>query len=216
MKHCLITGGGSKFGLVLTECFLLAGYTVHLVTSSDVSIQSPNLNIIKVDWNTLSLNDLKLITSTVPNLDLIFFNHNASSLSINNFKLAQIQSPKHWQQSYFVTSQFPFYLIHALYKKLNKQAKIGWMLSQLISHPEDQEIGFANYIGNKFTNACIMRAFAISDQGCFFGICPEFLLASDAAKDLEIANNIVSLVDNLTPDQLNGRIFSTDGDELIL
>ena len=172
MKNCFITGGGSKFGRKITEQLVQVGYHVYLLTGSQ-QVADPNITVIYVDWHELKLQDLRRIISNLPNLDLIFFNHNASALSKEKFNQNQMQSLKDWQQSYFVASQFPFYLIHSLTNKISTTTKIGWMLSELISNPVATQVGYADYIGNKFTNGCIMKSFAQSFPATFFGINPE-------------------------------------------
>ena len=76
MKQALITGGGSKFGQKITHELINAGYFVHLVTSNGESwANTPQVQIIPVDWKTLALSNIKSIVKNLPNLDLIFFNH---------------------------------------------------------------------------------------------------------------------------------------------
>jgi hypothetical protein len=144
---------------------------------------------------------------------MVFFNHNASALSQDKFKKSSMQNLQDWQQSYFVACQFPFYLVHALGNRITSETKIGWMLSELIANPLDNQVGYADYIGNKFTNACIMRSFALNFSACFFGIHP------DGGLDNQLDNksqDIVQLIDNKTSKELNGNIFSTQGEILEL
>jgi hypothetical protein len=205
MKNCLITGGGSKFGRKITEQLVQAGYHVYLLTGSQQATD-PNITVISVDWYKLNLEDLRRIILNLPNLDLIFFNHNASSLNQSKFNQNQIQSFKDWQQSYFVACQFPFYLIHLLKNKISNTTKIGWMLSELISNPVSTQIGFADYIGNKFTNGCIMKSFAQSFPSIFFGINPESVGNNhDVSKAIEI----VALIEHTA--DLNGKIYYPNG-----
>jgi len=205
MKNCLITGGGSKFGSKITEQLVQAGYHVYLLTGSQQATD-PNITVISVDWYKLNLEDLRRIILNLPNLDLIFFNHNASSLSQAKFNQNQIQSFKDWQQSYFVACQFPFYLIHLCKNKISNTTKIGWMLSELISNPVSTQIGFADYIGNKFTNGCIMKSFAQSFPSIFFGINPESIGNNhDVSKAVEIVELIEHTAD------LNGKIYYPNG-----
>ena len=212
MKNCLITGGGSKFGSLITNSFVNAGHQVYLITSSPNNyINIPNVSVIPVDWKNLNLHDIKNILTNLPNLDVIFFNHNSSALSLKKFSKNQIQNLKDWQQNYFVACQFPFYLVHALKHRISNSTKIGWMLTDLIKNPVDDQIGFADYIGNKFTNACIMKSFAQQFPAIFFGITPESV-GNFAHKDVEKANYIVDLIDNTT--DLNGHIFCSNGDRL--
>jgi hypothetical protein len=212
MKNCLITGGGSKFGAKLTDALISVGYHVYLITGTpDTYLNNSDVTVIPVDWKTLSLNDLRALTVSLPSLDLIFFNHNSSALSRLKFSKNQIQSPKDWQQNYFVACQFPFYLIHTINNKINKMSKIGWMLSELIKTPVPDQIVFADYIGNKFTNACIMKSFSQEFPAIFFGINPESVSQNSDA-DIGRANSIIELIDTTDPEKLNGKILYSNGD----
>jgi hypothetical protein len=212
MKNCLITGGGSKFGSNITDQLLASGYQVYLITGSQTYLDNPNVVTIQVNWKTLSLANLRSIILKLPELDLIFFNHNSSALSQTKFLKNQLQSFKDWQQNYFVACQFPFYLIHALKDKISEKTKIGWMLSSLIKHPTENQIGFADYIGNKFTNGCIMKSFSQNFPGIFFGINPESVSDNATNPDLDVckAADIVHLI-NTHPD-LNGKIYYSNGE----
>lgn len=215
MKNCLLVGGGSKFGRYLTQALVNAGYNVYLITGSASQPQT-NVYEIQVNWGLLTISDLGPIVAKLPELDLIFFNHNSSSLSANMFKPNKMQSFKHWQHSYFVACQMPFYLVHLLNKKINDATKIGWMVSQLIINPLDHEVGYADYIGNKFTNACIMRAFSNEHSSCFFGIHPDGINAEDIVENETKAADMVKLIDSNTVNFLNGNIFSAQGQRLEL
>jgi len=206
MKRCVITGGGSKFGQQLTERLIQAGYFVDLITShADTWANNPSVNAISVDWKTLDVRDIgKLIPKQ--SIDLMFFNHNSVSLSSAKFKKNKLQNIKDWQQSYFVSCQLPFYMIQSSANKIQPDTKIGWMLSELIKHPTDLQIGAADYIGNKFTNACIMRSFSLNFPACFFGINPGAI-----GQDLNLAQDIVHLIDHTDVGSLNGGIFYSDG-----
>lgn len=208
MKTCLITGGGSKFGSKLTEQLVSAGYQVYLLTGSEYQ-SSSTVTVIPVDWKTLGLANLREIINVVPALDLVFFNHNSSALSKEKFAVKQLQSLKDWQQAYFVACQFPYYLIHALQNKITETTKVGWMLSELIKRPEDSQVGFADYIGNKFTNSCIMRAFALEHPATFFGVNPELVDIDSQTR----AQDIVKLFDK---NDLNSKIFYANGQEFTL
>lgn len=216
MKQCLITGGGSKFGAKITEELLLQGYHVHLITSNPSPWQDrSNISVIDVNWKTLQLNDVRKCIPKTQHLDLIFFNHNASALNHNKFKKSTIQNFQDWQNSYFVACQFPFYLIHSLQKQIDSATKIGWMLSELIAFPIEDQIGYADYIGNKFTNACIMKSFSLNFPACFFGIHPDGGLNDKTIFDNK-AQDIVQLIQHKTLTELNGNIFSTQGEILKL
>ena len=209
MKNCLITGGGSKFGTMLTDALIDAGYHVYLITGTlDTYLNNSRVTVIPVNWKTLSLTDLRNIILTLPKLNLIFFNHNSSALNRIKFSKNQIQNPKDWQQSYFVACQFPFFLIHALKDKILETTKIGWMLSELIKNPTPRQVGFADYIGNKFTNLCIMKSFSQSFPAIFFGINPESV-GDNSPEDNHKAADIVNLIDNYS--NLNGKIYYSNG-----
>jgi len=208
MKQCLITGGGSKFGRQLTQQLLDQGFHVHLITSSASAWTNvDNITVIPVDWKSLSLADIKTLIPQCDHLDLIFFNHNASALSQSKFQRGQLQNIKDWQQSYFVACQLPFYLIQLISSRIGTDTKIAWMLSKLIADPIDSQVGFADYIGNKFTNACIMKSFAQSYPACFLGIHPDSISDHDTLK----AQGIIELITQSSVADLNGKIFSAQG-----
>lgn len=211
MKQCLITGAGTRFGRDLTLKLLDAGYYVHLITSAGkdwTAIQ--NVTVIDVDWHKIDIKNLKSLFPDTDRLDLIFFNHNSSALSETKFKKSAVQSIQDWQHSYFVACQLPYYFIHSLKRQIHSDTKIGWMLSQLIKTVQDNEVGYADYIGNKFTNACIMRSFSRVYPACFFGIHPDGELESQMDFK-EKAQDMVELIDNKSVQDLNGYIFSTKG-----
>ena len=208
MKRCVITGGGSKFGQQLTENLIQAGYFVDLITSNGSDwVGNSSVNVIPIDWKTVNLQDLKKLIPKHP-IDLMFFNHNSSALSGSKFLRRTVQNVKDWQQSYFVSCQLPFYMIHSSANKISSNTKIAWMLSESIKDLPDSEIGNADYIGNKFTNACIMRSFSLNFPACFFGINPGAI-----GQDLNLAQDIVHLIEHTDVKTLNGNIFNSDGTE---
>lgn len=214
MKQCILTGGGSKFGALLTEEFINAGYYVHLITSNGERYKdNKQINVIDVDWNSLNMLSLRKCIPDVSHIDVLFFNHNASSLTNSKFLPTTMQNQKDWQQSYFVACQFPYYYVNLLSKKLSNSSKIGWMLSELIKWPLESHLGFADYIGNKFTNALIMKNFALTQDKCFFGLYPEYGVDEDA---LHKAKNIIHIIDSYSRDQLNGNILASEGYKLNL
>jgi hypothetical protein len=84
------------------------------------------------------------------------------------------------------------------------------MLSALIVNPIESQVGFADYIGNKFTNACIMKSFAQNYPACFFGIHPDGIDGADTGK----ARDIIELITNSSTTELSGKILSAQGIEL--
>lgn len=212
MKQCIITGGGSKFGARLTENFLATGYHVHLITSNGQNWKHrENVSVIDVDWHNLDISSLKHLIPTVDHVDVMFFNHNASSLDIKKFSGSGLQSQKHWQQSYFVACQFPYYFVNTLSKKLSTNSKVGWMLSSLIKYPKTDQAGFADYIGNKVTNACIMKSFSQEHTSCFFGLHPDGGTEVDA--DTKAAD-MVNIINTAPIDVLNGNVIDSRGNTL--
>lgn len=212
MKHCILTGGGSKFGAILTEKFLDQGYIVHLITSSPSKWKNvPYVNTINVDWHRLDISKLKSLIPNIDHVDVIFFNHNASALSAERFNTTSLQNPRDWGHSYFVATQFPYYYIKILSKKINTETKIGWMLSELINQPNVNQVGFADYIGNKFTNACIMKSFSMTNSGCFFGLHPDGGTGTDPNTK---AIHLVNIIDTYSHTSLNGNIFDSHGNSL--
>lgn len=212
-KQCIILGGGSKLGASLTQSFLECNYQVRLVTGSASTWDSvPGVTVIPINWHTASIRDIAPIIANLTQVDVVFFNQNSSALGQQNFVLGTPQNVSHWQQNYFVACQLPFFLVHAIKNKIHSQTKIGWMLSVLIRHPVDSQIDHADYIGNKFTNACIMKSFSKLNHGGFFGMHPDGI--SDDQDGRQKAKNIVNFIDNKPADYLNGRIFSHTGQVL--
>lgn len=215
MKQCLITGGGSKFGAELTRCLTDAGYHVYVMTSNR-EFDHKDTTVIPVDWHALDITALRSVLPTLPSLDLIFFNHNASALSAEKFRKHTIQKPSDWQQSYFVCCQLPFYIIQGLAGKLSQASKVGWMLTDLIKNPSDRHIGYADYVGNKFTNACIMRSFAHNFPATFFGIYPDGGFDHGDVLDERVKAGMVTMLIDRMDGTANGKIYSHRGTEMHL
>lgn len=212
MKQCILVGGGSKFGALLTKQFIEQDYRVHLITSNGSAWQNnTQVNVIDVDWHNLDITKLKFLIPDIDHVDVLLFNHNASALNIESFHSDSLQNPRDWQRSYFVATQFPYYYVKSLTKKINKGSKIGWMLSELIQRPVVDQVGFSDYIGNKFTNACIMKSFSLAGPSTFFGVHPDGGTALDP--DLK-AKNLVHLIDTYNHSTLNGNILDSQGNIL--
>ena len=155
MKTALLIGCGSKFGLKLLNKIYDSGYQIYSISGSDVE-QKENLNHLKIDWNSLAVSELQKFLTAVPDVDLIFFNQNSSSLNssyykINKFKTLELwKQEKSWAQSYFASCILPFHIIHTLGNKCSPETKIAWMLSSYVYNHKD--IQHADYIGNKYQN----------------------------------------------------------------
>ena len=137
-----------------------------------------------VDWKTVNATDIYKIAKALPALDLILFNQNSSALSSESFVPGAVQTLAlwkqlaHWQQSYFVSCQLPFALIHNLESKISSHTRVIWMLSSMIVKHQFG-IEHADYIGNKYQNFMIMKNMAQHHTGCFFGIDPGNISGSD-------------------------------------
>lgn len=210
MKQALILGGGSKLGKDFTQLLVKRGYHVHVITgSSEQWGQQDQVTVMPVNWHTVSMSDIRTLLPKVEMLDLVLFNQNSSALNSDRFRPGHFQRVQDWQQSYFVSCQLPYYLVHALHHKLTAQSKVVWMLSSLIKDPVISQIGFADYIGNKFVNACIMKNFALHHHSCFFAVYPESGI--DVDQGAPIANQLLDVMHNDNLDHLRGKIFDTQG-----
>lgn len=176
MKHALLIGCGNKRGELIVNGCIDAGYSVTNIGSSASSVQS--VNNIQIAWNDLDIEKLhKILVKIDHNVDFIFFNQNASSLSQENFVDSKMtfdnwRLVKNWSKSYWLSCQLPFLLIKTLGTKLNSETKIGWMLSSYVDYNRKNIEEYPDYSGNKFTNYVIMKSFAKKFK-CF-GLNPEF------------------------------------------
>lgn len=207
-KNCLLIGCGSKFGLELLEYLLGNGYNIHSISGS--KLEYTNVNHLQIDWKTLNIAQLEKFLKELPEMDLVFFNQNSSALNFNDFiknkntvELWQLE--KNWSQSYFVSCILPFHIIHTL-KSIHK---VGWMISPLIYHHDSKQIGFADYIGNKYQNYLILKNFSKQIQSICIGLNPDKLLS--IVDDVRITNmvNFIESADKET----SGRVFFLDGTE---
>jgi hypothetical protein len=197
MKQALLIGCGNKRGENIVNGCIDAGYSVTNIGSSMSKI--PTVSNIKIEWKTLDLIALHKITKTLKqNIDFIFFNQNASSLSQDDFAeskktLDAWTLVKGWSHSYWLSCQLPYVLIKTLEKNLNSNTKIGWMLSSFINPDISGVDAHPDYSGNKFTNYQIMKSFA-KKYNCF-GINPDF----------NKNNNMQQLIKDICMDNKNGN-----------
>lgn len=207
MKTALLIGCGSKFGKTLLQNLLALGWTVYSVSGSQIDC-SGNLHQLTIDWQTVTVADLEPFLKTMPDIDLVFFNQNASALAGNNFsqdsyKTVELwRQEKTWLQSYFVSCIMPFHIVHTLGSRCSTKTKVAWMLSSYIYKHWD--ITNADYVGNKYQNYLIMQNFSKTHPACSFGINPD---------DLANNANTDRLVDILTSDSCNlsGSVVKFDG-----
>lgn len=213
MKSALLIGCGSKFGAVLADQLLNNGYTIYSISSSN----STDPNHLIVDWKTTNVFQLEKFLRSCPVLDLIFFNQNASALSEPCFKNESLPTldlwklEKSWSQSYFVSCILPFHVIHSLGNKCTESTKVGWMLSTYVYlHPSNSNLGFADYIGNKYQNYVVIKNFSRHHRSGFFGINPDNLTSQD---HVDTAQQLTTLLEKTPAEQLNGKIFYYNGNE---
>lgn len=176
MKHALLIGCGNARGDKIIRGCETSGFTVTNIGSS-VSTK-PSVKNIKIEWNDLDITELhKILKSIDHQIDFIFFNQNASSLSQSDFrnqkKTVDLWSlVKSWSKSYWLSCQMPYFLIQTLGEKISVDTKIGWMLSTYIDKDKQGVWDHPDYSGYKFTNYLIMKSMSKKYQ-CF-GINPEF------------------------------------------
>jgi hypothetical protein len=214
IKQALLVGCGSKFGLQLLTQLLAQGWRIYSISGSDINIDNPNLIHLKVNWKTLRITDIEKFLRTLPNLDLVFFNQNSSALSQRIFtELETLELwtlEKNWAQAHFVSCILPLHIIQTLKQRCNKNTKVAYMLScYAYSNPRElKELGFADYIANKYQNYIIMKNLSLNHPAYFFGINPEKLQElTDDVKLLELTTFIDGDKD------INGKVFYLDGSE---
>lgn len=186
-----------------------AGHEVLHISSATPAVAGT----LTVDWSGVKESDLHRYLMGLPSIDLLFFNQNSSSLSESSFYMDRYQpldlwkQIAHWRQSYFVSCQLPFQIIHSLGDRLHPQSRICWMLSSMIVQHSDP--GHADYIGNKFQNYLLMKNFANKHHSCFMGIDPGDL------NDIDLDTRVLALLRLLDRPtvQTNGRVFDFLGVE---
>jgi hypothetical protein len=199
MKTALLIGCGSKFGLTLLESLLQQGWQVFSISGSALPAHD-NLTQLTVDWHTVSVANMEKYLKSLPDIDLVFCNQNASALAAHNFGVDSYSTvelwkqEKTWAQSYFVSCILPFHIIHTLGSRCTASTKIGWMLSGYVCNHSD--VSNADYIGNKYQNYVLMKAFSEHHPSCFFGVNPD---------DLNSNQDREQLLQLLTDDACNFR-----------
>lgn len=207
IKNCLLVGCGSKFGLELLEYLLESGYNINSISGSKLG--HPRVNHLQIDWKTLNVAQLEKFLRQLPNLDLVFFNQNSSALNsidfVKNKNTVDLwKLEKDWSQAHFVSCILPFHIVHTL-KSVDK---IIWMLSPLIYNHSNEQIGFADYIGNKYQNYLVIKNFS-KQQFISVGLNPDKLLSS---KDDVTIKKMISFIETINQKD-SGRVFFLDGTE---
>ena len=212
MKTALLIGCGSKFGLNVLTHLLDDGWDVYSISGS--TIDDDRLHQTVVDWHTVGIADIEKFMRQCPNIDLVFFNQNSSSLAHNSFEQNSFptvelwKQEKVWSQSYFVSCILPFHIIHSLGDRCSEDTKVGWMLSSYIY--DHKNIGHADYISNKYQNYLLMRNFSEQHPSCFFGINPDNLSDTNTQDNIK---NLTSFIENSLREDLNGLVIRFDATE---
>ena len=210
--NALLIGCGSKFGLDVTNSLLSQGCTVNLISGSRVNDDC--INQLTVDWQTFNVTTLEKFLQSLNKVDLILFNQNASSLSTPCFESSYYttldlwKQEKMWSQSYFTSCILPFHIVHTLGDKCNSTTKVCWMLSSMVySHKNKNQVGHADYVGNKYQNYVIMKNFSMTHPACFFGINPDSIIDTNTSTNLE---NMIKYIDETERSILNGQVIKFD------
>jgi hypothetical protein len=204
-KRVLLFGGGSKWGFEFTKKLADSGYIVDLVTANEVNY--PNVNNLKIDWLT---SDENCIRSLVPKIqyDLIFFNQNSGGGPGGNEFSPTADFPlEHWNLHLWINCQLPYIVIKHLSSVINKETKIGWMLTGLIVGNDSNLYQYAGYASNKSTNLHIMRGFSQFHNGIFFAINPIWFPPKEYKQD---AAQILKVIERLEVKD-TGKSFMKDG-----
>ena len=177
MKRALLIGCGDQRGSDIIRGCQEANYKVTNIGSSVSAL--PSVKNIKIEWNSLDLITLHKILKEIDHeVDFVFFNQNAATLSPTNFKHNNQKTieiwgtVKSWTRSYWLSSQLPYFMIETLGSRLHSKSKIGWMLSSFIDINQNGVEEYPDYSGYKFTNYLIMKNFS-KKYDCF-GINPQF------------------------------------------
>lgn len=210
MKALLI-GAGSKWGGEFTNFLLSKNYKIDLVTGSNLE-ERLNLTIHKINWKTFSSRDMDVLAGNLSqeNYDLIFFNQNSQSYpNEQTFSPDRDISIEDWSRGFWIDCQMPYYLIKKIKNKIQKDTKIGWMLTGLITSQQSEYWKYGGYTSNKNTNLHLMRNFSQYHPGIFFCIDPMGLNPINFQEDCE---NIFKVIQDINEDD-NGKVLIKDGKE---
>lgn len=204
-KNVLLVGCGSKSGLDLTNSFLQAGYTVDLISSTEVDIL--NTRQCRIDWSKLTVAHVEAFLKDSPVYDSIVFNQNARALATDcytadRFKTLELWSIERvWNQAYFNNCILPFHIIHTLGSRCASNTNVAWMLSELI-YDHQPGVGYADYIGHKYQNYVLMKSFSKKHSSCFVGI--------NRGRIKIVPADVVTLLESKIA---SGKVFYSDGTE---
>tara|TARA_B100000424_G_scaffold254506_1_gene232619 strand:- start:383 stop:1003 length:621 start_codon:yes stop_codon:yes gene_type:complete len=176
MKHALLIGCGNERGSRVIDGCKEAGYAVTNIGSSVSKL--PSVTNIEIEWHDLDITKLHTLLKKIDHqIDFVFFNQNASTLSPEDFSTSKDtvklwSAVKSWSKSHWLSTQLPYFIVHTLGQRLHSHSILGWMLSSFIDIKQNGVDKHPDYSGYKFTNYLIMKNFS-KTFNCF-GINPEF------------------------------------------
>lgn len=204
--HSLIIGSGKSFGRAVKDRLVQQGHCVWQVGS-----QADDDRSLSVDWAHVDIDGLHKWLKQLPDLDVIFFNQNGSSLSPNSFDpgcyttMDLWRQVKHWRHSHWTSCELPFFLIHTLTAKIQPHTRVVWMLSELIFN-DSVDYKYPDYVANKFQNLLIMKNFAEHHPGCFFAVEP-----GDLNQRMQHKVDMFAVI--LERPDTQGKVFNLDSGE---
>lgn len=206
----LLVGAGSKWGRLFTEYLCNKECKIDLITST--GIDNVRVTNHKVNWHSLSIEDLDIISSNLSQneYDLIFFNQNSGGGPNDIYFSQNADIPlEAWTKHFWLDCQMPYYLIKKLKTKITNRTKIGWMLTGLINSVESQQWKYGGYASSKTTNLHLMRSFSQYNTGIYFCLQPIWFPPGEELKDCE---KIYNTITNLSTAD-NSRIIMKDGSD---
>ena len=208
--NVLLVGAGSKWGALFTEYLCSQGCNVDLITGT--GIDNSNVTNHKVNWNSLSLSDIDVLTANLSKdrYDLIFFNQNSGGGPNDKYFSPEFTaSLEGWTKNFWLDCQMPYYLIKKLHSKISENTKIGWMLTGLINSEQSEQWKYGGYASAKTANLHLMRSFSQYNVGIYFCLQPIWF---PPGEELDDCKRIYDVIKNLTPED-NSRILMKDGSE---
>lgn len=208
--NILLLGAGSKWGAIFTKFLSSQGCYIDLVTST--GIEDQNVVNHKIDWNTLSINDLDLIVRNLSKekYDLVFFNQNSGGGPNDKCFSPEMEAPLDgWVKNLWIDCQMPYYLIKRLTDKIHENTKIGWMLTGLINSEESEQYKYGGYASAKTMNLHLMRNFSQFNKGIYFCLQPIWFPPDEELTDCQ---NIYETIKTMSSKD-NGKILLKTGRE---
>ena len=179
MKNALVVGGGSKFGLAVSDQLRNRKINTYSITSCGV-VDSTTL---AVDWTTCNIANFEKFLKRLPEIDLVIFNQNSPALTNNSLKFNSEhifetwKKSKQWSQSHFVNCILPLYILQTLASTqcLSQTGCVAWILSTSMFSTDTP----VDYAGQKYQNYLMLQKLAQNNSQQFVGIFPEQLTAQN-------------------------------------